>query len=94
MDVLDTTEPSPVRQQGDMERVCAFSKRRRVARRRGRRGSRGRRRKSEGNQEAGADKGGRRRHEAPRGMDDVIPFFRVGLEIELVNNKAYMIKPQ
>ena len=26
MDVLDTTEPSPVRQQGDMERVCAFSK--------------------------------------------------------------------
>ena len=70
MDVLDTTEPSPVRQQGDMERVCAFSKRRRVARRRGRRGSRGRRRKSEGNPEAGADKGGRRRHEAPRGMDD------------------------
>ena len=37
MDVLDTTEPSPVRQQGDMERVCAFSKRRRAARRRRRR---------------------------------------------------------
>ena len=27
---MDTTEPSPVRQQGDMERVCAFSKRRRA----------------------------------------------------------------
>ena len=41
MDVLDTTEPSPVRQQGDMERVCAFSKRRRAARRRRRRRRRG-----------------------------------------------------
>lgn len=96
MDVLDTTEPSPVRQQGDMERVCAFSKRRRVARRRGRRGSRGRRRKSEGNQEAGADKGGRRRREAPRGMDDERRFsFRCeqGEKSELKRNERATAAP-